>query len=188
MAYQPQLPPLSAQEPKNFPSRASLPPKSGNSGNKNGPETLTSVFSTSYQRGEALPLSPLLPLLPVTGESPREDFFSSPPKGRQPYQTDPYAWWISNALRELTRADPPAGMIPWLEQAYPWLYAEVTSRLPEDIHRLAKALAPFDEFERVLNRWLDAHREADALYRAHLLACQKPASERSMEARENGQR
>jgi|SRR5437879_1628173 len=79
-----------------------------------------------------------------------------------------YAWRVGNVLREISRADYPAGLIPWLEQAYPRLYTELTSRLPDDIHRLAKALAPFDEFERVLNRWLDAHREAGALYPSHL--------------------
>src|SRR5437879_1401920 len=83
------------------------------------------------------------------------------------------------ALAAISRPDYPVGMILWLGEAYPHLYAELTERLPAEIHRLRSEHAPHGEFQGALDLFVKTHRQACALYRAHLLACQEPASERS---------
>jgi len=81
-----------------------------------------------------------------------------------------YAQRLQACLALINSPDYPAGMVPWLDEAYPRLYAELTSRLPDDIHRLWEAHAPVEQFEGALNRLLGPHRQACALYRAHLSA------------------
>jgi hypothetical protein len=51
-------------------------------------------------------------------------------------------------------------MIPWLEKHHPNLYHELTSVLPDDIHRLWTEHAPLTEFQEILDLWLEAHRTA----------------------------
>ena len=84
--------------------------------------------------------------------------------------SDPYAERLGAAMREVARPDYPTGMIPWLGQANPRLYAELTERLPDEIHRLWSGHAPLEHFERVLHAWLETHRRACALYEAYLTA------------------
>jgi len=78
---------------------------------------------------------------------------------------DPYTARAEAALRQLCQPDYPAGMILWLDTAYPELYAELTSRLPDEVHRLWSEHAPLDEFQRILDRLLETHERACALYR-----------------------
>jgi len=87
--------------------------------------------------------------------------------------SDPYAERLGAAMREVGRPDYPAGLIPWLGETNPRLYAELTERLPEDIQRLWEAHAPLEQFEKVLAHLLDAHRSACAVYKAHLEARQR---------------
>lgn len=85
-------------------------------------------------------------------------------------QHGPSAEALDRFMRELNRPDYPQGMIPWLAGANPWLYAELTERLPENIKRLWEAHAPLEQFEKVLADLVDAHRRACAIYKAHLEA------------------
>ena len=73
---------------------------------------------------------------------------------------------VEARLRAVCRLDYQAGMIPCLQKGDPALYEELTSRLPDFIHKLWAARAPLEEFEHVVNAWLDAHRRACESYRA----------------------
>lgn len=100
---------------------------------------------------------------------------------------DRYVCRAKTILLEVCEHDYPDGMIPWLEQADPRLYSELTSRLPRKIERLWEDLgpalwedlAPFDEFERALQQFLHTHREACAIYHRHL--SEKPKGARTIE-------
>lgn len=80
--------------------------------------------------------------------------------------SDPYAERMRAALRDINPPDYPAEMIPWLGTAHPNFYAELTSRLPDEIHRVWNEHAPLEEFEIVLARLVSLHRQCCDLYRA----------------------
>jgi len=90
-----------------------------------------------------------------------------------PGAKDPYQTAAEEALRAICDPDYPAGMILWLERANPRVYAELTERLPDEIHRLWSEHAPLPKFQDVLDRWKQTHAQACVLYRAHL-AARKP--------------
>jgi TubC N-terminal docking domain len=79
-----------------------------------------------------------------------------------------YAERMEKALAAIEQPDYPAGMVFWLSEAYPRFYAQLTDRLPAEIHLLWSERAPLEQFQRVLDRLLETHREACALYQAHL--------------------
>ncbi len=81
---------------------------------------------------------------------------------------DPYAEAAERALGRISRPEYPAGMIHWLCEASPRLYAELTERLPEAAHRLWEANAPMEQFEQVLTALVKGHHTACQLYEAHL--------------------
>ena len=83
-------------------------------------------------------------------------------------ERDPYAERMQVALRKINSPAYPAGMILWLEKTEPELHAELTERLPDEIHRLWEAHAPLERFEKTLSRLVSEHRRACALYRAYL--------------------
>jgi len=79
---------------------------------------------------------------------------------------DPYAERMHAALVDINLPDYPAGMIRWLESVHQHLYAELTSHLPDEIHRLWTERAPLEQFEAVLARLTSLHRECCDLCRA----------------------
>jgi hypothetical protein len=80
----------------------------------------------------------------------------------------PYAEHMQAALRKINSPAYPAGMILWLEKAAPELYADLTERLPDEIHRLWEAFAPLGQFDETLVRLVSQHRRASVLFRAYL--------------------
>jgi len=78
---------------------------------------------------------------------------------------DSYAVRMQAALSQINRADYPAGMIVWLEQEAPTLYAELTSRIPDEIDKLWNNGAPLAEFEAVLDRLVSTHQAGCRLFR-----------------------
>jgi hypothetical protein len=78
---------------------------------------------------------------------------------------DPYAERMRMALLRINRPDYPAGMIRWLDTNHPDLYAELSSRLPDEIHRLWTERAPLEDFEAVLTRLVSRHEECCNLCR-----------------------
>jgi len=56
-------------------------------------------------------------------------------------------------------------MILWLDSAHPDLYNELTSHLPDEIHKLWSERAPLEQFEAVLARLVSLHRRGRELYR-----------------------
>lgn len=79
---------------------------------------------------------------------------------------DPYAERMRVALSKINQQDYPAGMIRWLDTAQPVLYAELTSRLPDEIHRLWTDRAPLEHFEAVLTRLVSLHEKCCGICRA----------------------
>jgi hypothetical protein len=55
-------------------------------------------------------------------------------------------------------------MIKWLESQNPTLYAVLTDNLPRQIEKLWSEACPEDEFQEVLDRWVEMHAAACALY------------------------
>jgi hypothetical protein len=78
---------------------------------------------------------------------------------------DPFAALMEGTLSKINRPDYSGGMIPWLEQAAPALYAELTSRIPDEIDQIWNEHESLDEFEAALDRLVAVHREACRLYR-----------------------
>jgi hypothetical protein len=85
-------------------------------------------------------------------------------KGRLP--SDPYSRRFSTAMREVARPDYPVGMILWLGEANPALYADLTVRFPDELQRLWSEHAPLMDFDRILRLWVEAHRTACRLFKA----------------------
>lgn len=77
---------------------------------------------------------------------------------------DPYQQRLREVLLQTAKPDYPAGMVHWLETGNPRLYEEITGRLPDLIHCLWAARAPIEEFQRVVDQWLAAHRGACSLF------------------------
>jgi hypothetical protein len=82
--------------------------------------------------------------------------------------SDPYAERMTAALHEISGGDYPAGMVLWLDAACPDSYAELTSRLPDEIHQLWSNHASLEQFESALARLVSLHRHCCDLYRARL--------------------
>jgi hypothetical protein len=80
--------------------------------------------------------------------------------------SDPYAERMWAALRSINTPDYQAGMLPWLATAQPPFYADLTSRLPDEINRMWSERAPLERFEDVLMRLVSLHRQCCELYRA----------------------
>jgi hypothetical protein len=79
--------------------------------------------------------------------------------------SDAYAERMRKALDSLCTPTYPGGMIAWLDSAYPDFYAELTSRLPDEIQQLWSERAPLEQFESVLVRLLTLHKQCCDLYR-----------------------
>jgi hypothetical protein len=77
--------------------------------------------------------------------------------------TDPYQELVRATLAKVS--DQPFGMVPWLKENLPMLYEELTTQLPDEIHRLWEGRAPLVEFKRILDLWLEAHRASCEVYR-----------------------
>jgi hypothetical protein len=77
---------------------------------------------------------------------------------------DPYQELARAYLARICRPDYPIGLIPWLGTNHQALYDELTSLLPDEIHRRWVAKVPIPEFELILDLWLEAHRTACDLY------------------------
>jgi hypothetical protein len=82
-------------------------------------------------------------------------------------RSDPYWQRAQEALRCICRHPYLPGTMRWLERANPWLYRRLHEVLPGQIGRLWDMRAPLDKFQGVLDRWVNAHREACSLYQAH---------------------
>src|SRR5215471_10514555 len=76
---------------------------------------------------------------------------------------DPYQDLARAALAKVT--DQPVGMVSWLRQNHPALYDELIVGIPDEIHRLWNGRAPLDEFQHILDLWLEAHRTGCEVYR-----------------------
>jgi len=79
---------------------------------------------------------------------------------------DPYAERMRAALRKINQPTYPTGMIHWLDIAHPIAYAELTSHLPDEIHRLWTERSPLEQFEAALSRLVSLHEECCNLCRA----------------------
>jgi hypothetical protein len=79
--------------------------------------------------------------------------------------SDPYSKRLQAALRGICRPDYPSGMILWLRDAFPLLYVELIDGLPDEMDRLWSRHAPLNEFDRILDVWVEAHRTAFEMYK-----------------------
>jgi hypothetical protein len=77
---------------------------------------------------------------------------------------DPYAERMRAALCQMNPPGCPSGMVLWLATAHPHFYAQLTSRLPDEIHRLWTERAPLQAFEALLEHTVSLHRQSCALY------------------------
>ena len=73
-------------------------------------------------------------------------------------------------MREVARPHYPAGMIRWLREAYPILHVELTEGLPNQMQRLWEAQVPVEDFQKVLDTWVEAHPMGCEMYEKHLPA------------------
>lgn len=80
--------------------------------------------------------------------------------------SDPYAERMRAALSKINPPNYPAAMVPWLGTAHPDLYAELTSRIPDQVHRLWTERAPLERFEAILALLVSVHGQCCDLYRA----------------------
>jgi hypothetical protein len=89
----------------------------------------------------------------------KEKGLDRPPFGRAPVvDGDLYALRLQQVLRQICQPDYPSGMIPWLASANPERYAELTSRIPDEIDRLWNERAPLKQFESELAYLVSVHR------------------------------
>ena len=79
-------------------------------------------------------------------------------------ESDPYAERMEKAWQRVCQPDYPGGMIPWLREAHPGLYSELTSQIPDEISRLWNDRAALGDFEAILNRLVSAHQQGCKLY------------------------
>ncbi len=83
--------------------------------------------------------------------------------------TNPYAECMQAALREINRAGYPAGMIVWLGENAPGLYAKLTEDLPNEIDRLWNTHAPIAQFQETLRRLVKLHAQCCEFYHQHIV-------------------
>ncbi len=60
----------------------------------------------------------------------------------------------------------PAGVLVWLKERAPHLYADITGRLPDLIQSLWEQGAPMEEFKAAVRRLEESHRAALGFYEA----------------------
>jgi len=178
MPYIPTLPPSRADEPRPpetskplggspIPGKAVLAvpavPVAPQGKPKQTPEVMPPYVGRLAIPPEATLLAP----------EPEETEPTARPSKTQAAADAEYARRAQEALASVCRPDYPQGMILWLGEASPRLYAELTERLPGEIHRLWSEHAPLEKFQAILDRWKQTHAQACVLYRAHL-AARKP--------------
>jgi len=103
---------------------------------------------------------------PIPAHPSRQAEFQGGIKAALP--VDLYADRLGAAMQSLARPEYPAGMIPWLGEAHPALYAELTARLPDEIQRLWEAHASIDDFQSVIDLWIEAYRTGCEMYQREL--------------------
>jgi hypothetical protein len=91
--------------------------------------------------------------------------------------SDPYSDRLQTILQKTCRPDYPAGMILWLRDSCPILYVQLTDELPNEIHRLWSELAPLEQFDLLIARWLKTHTTACELFKTSV--ANKPANQAS---------
>ncbi len=79
---------------------------------------------------------------------------------------DPYAEAMRTALERIKSHGDVVGMVFWLDTNHRDLYLELTSTLPDEIHRLWSGRAPLERFEITLSRLISLHCHCCGLYRA----------------------
>jgi len=77
---------------------------------------------------------------------------------------DPYQDLARSALAQICRSRQPVAMVSWLRLNHSALYEELIVRLPDEIHRLWNEHAPLEEFQRILDLWLEAHHTSCEMY------------------------
>jgi hypothetical protein len=83
---------------------------------------------------------------------------------------DPYAELLNAALCRINAPDYALGMVAWIATVRPDLYAQLTSQIPEEIHRLWSERGPLARFEDALARMVSLHRLCCELYRNRVSA------------------
>ena len=78
---------------------------------------------------------------------------------------DSYGVRLKAAFEQICQQDYPAGMIPWLATANPEQYADLTSRIPDEIDRLWNERVPLAQFEAVLVNLVSLHGRCREDYR-----------------------
>ena len=58
------------------------------------------------------------------------------------------------------------GLVPWLKRDHSSLYCSFYVDTPRRIHELYKAGAPIEEFQALLNGWIDVHKQGVDFYKA----------------------
>lgn len=71
---------------------------------------------------------------------------------------------MRSAVERVRLAPYRPGMIKWLEGQNPTLYMVLTDKLPQQIEKLWSEACPEGEFQEVLDRWVEMHAAACALY------------------------
>ena len=90
-------------------------------------------------------------------------------------ETDAYWQAAQEALRQIAGQHFLPGAIRWLAKHQPERYAELTEQLPAEIDRLWDECVPLGTFQAVLSRWVEAHRQALALYPVRRGLCPRTA-------------
>lgn len=161
MAYRVQFPP--GMSDSQTLGQLSYPPKTGDSGDSGDESPPGFVYFTSPPMVESV--------RPKTGQSdpsrgetaPRATGGSSDEWNYETRWSDPYWQAAMDAWRRIAGHACLPGTMRWLRRANPWLYKRLMEDLPRQIDKLWDAGAPLDQFQDVLDRWVDAHSEACGL-------------------------
>jgi|SRR5712671_3908320 len=79
-------------------------------------------------------------------------------------QSDPYQEASNAALRRILQHPYLPGAVRWAGVHSPHLYRQVIVDGPEAIHKSWTEQAPMDQFQRILDSWVDAHKHLCQLY------------------------
>ncbi len=96
-----------------------------------------------------------------TGDTGNSLFFQPPPGLDDPYWTEAEGAWA-----HICRHPYLPEAMRWLKQISPYLHGQLTDVLPCEISQLWEVLAPLDQFQAVLARWVTANQDACLFYLA----------------------
>ena len=122
------------------------------------------TVKVAYPEDKREAVKPIISGLRAHREEVVQILAGGPAKGSVRLGVDPYWQRADKALKRICVRPYLPGAIQWLKRANPVLHRILTQDLLRQIDKLWDVRAPLDEFQAVLDKWVEVHAHVVKLY------------------------